>query len=465
MSVAAEAGRPLRVLFLAFEFPPLTAGGVFRAIGFAEHLGACGIDLDVVTVREADYAAWSGAPTDPALSARIPANVRVHRIPSGYPSWYWRLVSSKIGFRLAQYAHWGDPVSMFWRRPLLAALDRLVAERRPDVLLATAPPFGVAVLAGEVARRYRVPWVVDWRDPWSLWCATPMPSVAHYQYVHSRETALLRGANVSVATSHVTRDDWVRHFHGVDPNRLVTIYNGYDRAALRAPDSAVTGDGKRRIAYVGSFYFDPRTRDAMRRPIWRRPPHQWLFYTPRTEDWLYRSPYFFLRGLRKYADRSAGLEQRLVVEFAGIVPPWLPQMLRETGTESLVRLLGSIPHADALALQRRADAVLLTSAKVDAGRDYSVAGKTFEYIGLRRPILGVLTDGAMRDLVDRSGLGILADPDDPDAVAAAIERVVTGNVVTTPDEAFIAECDRGISAQQMAMVLRRAAAEGYRADA
>jgi glycosyltransferase involved in cell wall biosynthesis len=457
-----EAGRPLRVLFLAFEFPPLTAAGVFRALGFAEQFAACGIELDIVTVRESDYATWSGAPIDPGLARRIPPEARVHRIPSGFPAWYWSLARNKLGFRLAQYAHWGDPLSSFWRRPLFAALDRLVAERRPDVLLATAPPFGVAVLAADVARRYRLPWVVDWRDPWLLWCSAPMPSYAHFRHVRATEGALLREANVSVATSHVTRDDWVRYFPGVDPARLVTIYNGYDRAALAAPVAALPGDGRRRIAYAGSFYFDPRTREAMRRPLWRRPPYQWLFYTPRREDWLYRSPYFFLRGLRRLADRVPGLKDKLVVEFAGLVPSWLPAMLRETGTESFVELLGPVPHAEALALQGRADAVLLTSAKVEGGRDYSVAGKTFEYFGLRRPILGVLTDGAMRDLVEQSGLGILADPDDTESVARAIEQVVSGTADVTPNENFLAECDRANSARQMAAVLRRAADEGYR---
>ena len=45
---------PLRVLFLAFEFAPSTAGGVYRAMGFARTLPACGIELDVVTVRAED---------------------------------------------------------------------------------------------------------------------------------------------------------------------------------------------------------------------------------------------------------------------------------------------------------------------------------------------------------------------------------------------------------------------------
>lgn len=464
-----SAAPPLRVLFIVFEFPPLTTGGVFRSLGFAEHLPSLGVELDIVTVRTDDYRAWSTAPLDEALAARVPDVVRVHRIPSGFPDWYWRALRSGVGAKMLQFAYWGDPVTIFWRRPLFAALDRLVAERRPDVLLATAPPFGVSTLACDAARRYRLPLVMDWRDPWTLWRPMPFPSYAHYRFTRAREGAALRDANVSVATSHVTRDDWLRLFPSADPSRLVTIYNGFDREVVEAiPRAAASDDPRRRIVHVGNFYYTPQERRHHAQSVWRQAPHRWLFYRPRREDWLYKSPYFFLRGLRRLADRDAAMLADLRVIFAGPVPAWLPAMLEETGTTGLVESPGWLPHREAAQLARTADALLLTSARVVRGRDYSVYGKTFEYIGLERPILGVLTDGATRDIVDRSGLGILADPDDPDAVADAIAAVVTaprGTRLRVADPAFVRACDRRAGASRMATVLRRAAVEGYRLTA
>ena len=435
----------VRALLLAFEFPPLSSGGVHRALGLAEHLGAFDIDLSVVTVRPEDYAAWSSAKLDSALAARIPASVPVYRTPSGFPDWYWRLRSSRLGFRALQYAYWGDAVSSFWAVPVRQA----IADHRPDVLLATMPPFGVAVIAREIAKHYRLPWVADWRDPWTYWCAAPFPTYAHYQYARRTEGAALREANISVATSHVTRADWLRFFPDADPSRLVTIYNGYDELNHIEPGERKT------IVYAGSWYYDPRSRSTMMRPRWRRAPQRWLFYSPRREDWLYRSPYFFLRGLARYRGPIS-------VEFAGAIPSWLPAMLRETGTEKQVQLRGPVSHDDALRLQSSAEALLLTSAKVIGGRDYSVAGKTFEYFGLRRPILGVLTDGAMRDLVAESGLGVLADPDDEQSVTAAIARIAEGDVAVNPRVDVLARFTRREVARQMADCLRRAAGEGYR---
>jgi glycosyltransferase involved in cell wall biosynthesis len=455
----------MNVLFLAFEFPPSAAGGVFRAAKLATYLGRAGHRVDVVTVPAEDYRAWSSHGLDDTLLRQMPPGVRVHRVPSAFPPWYWRLRASKLGSKIADFLHWGDPVSLFWWRRLRPALDAIVAERRPDVLLATVPPFGVSVLARRAARRYRLPWVMDWRDPWTLWRMAPFPSYAHYRYVRAAEGACLREANVSVCTSHVTREDWLSEFVGVDERRLVTVYNGWDPEDIAEVVPEPSPAGKRRIAYVGSFYYDPAAWEAMTRPLFRRPPHRWIHYRKRREDWRYRSPYYFLRGLRRFADRRPELVERLDVTFAGTVPPWLPAMLEETGTTGLVTLRGRVPHHQALSIQAGADALLLTSAKVDGRPDYSIAGKTYEYLGLGKPVLAVVTPGAMRDLVTWAESGIVADPDDTDAVAAAIERVVVGGVrrERSPGAAaFVESVRRDRTVEQMASLLQRAVGEGHR---
>ena len=466
---ASRAPRPadatLRAVMIAFEFPPLASGGVHRPLKLAKYLPRFGVELDVVTVRVEDARRWSPAAMDESLVRGLPERVRVHRIPSGFPEWYWRATSSSAGHFLAKHLHWGDHTSAFWRGPLMRWLDAHVASARPDVLFSTVPPFGVASLARAAAHRHRLPWVLDWRDPWTMWQATPFATYGHYRFIHATEGRCLREANASICTSHVTRDDWLGEFPGVDPSRLHVVYNGFDPDDLAAVVPERPARRRRRIVYVGSFYYWPDQREAMLAPAWRRPIKRALQYRRRREDWRYRSPYFFLRGLRRLADRRPDLTERLEVVFAGAVPWWLPSMLRETGTESFVTLRGPVPHEESLSLQAGADALLLTSAKIEGGRDYSIAGKTYEYLGLDRPILGVLTDGAMRDIVSRSGRGVLADPDDEESVAVAIDRVASGEASPAPTERereFVRSLHRESGARQVAELLRAATTEGYR---
>ena len=48
----------------------------------------------------------------------------------------------------------------------LALASRLIKERRPDIILTTAPPIPSAVTASLVGKAHRVPYVVDLRDVW-----------------------------------------------------------------------------------------------------------------------------------------------------------------------------------------------------------------------------------------------------------------------------------------------------------
>ncbi len=455
----------MKVLFLTFEFPPLSSGGVHRVIKLCKYLPRLGHEIDVVTVRTQDYKKWSSAPIDKTLTRNIPESVRIHRISYGYPDWYWTWLRNPVTRHLLNYSFAGDPLSIFWKEPLFEFLEKFIYESRPDVLLATAPPFGVAVLASQVSHRYRLPWVMDWRDPWTLWCSTPFPSYLHYLHVRNREKECLKKANVSVCTSHVTREDWLEEFKELDPKRLKVIYNGFDPEDIRSVQKMESANGRTRIVHVGSFYYNPESYKAVMQPWWQHTPHRWIHYRKRKENWLYRSPYFFLKGLKRFAEASPELAGKLEIIFAGLIPAWLPEMLEDTQTKDFVKLLGPITHPESIKLQASADAVLLTSAKIENKPDYSIAGKTFEYLGLGKTIFGVLPNGAMRDVVNKSGLGVIANPDDPDAIAECIKRIVLKNYpnhkLNSKNKDFIASFEASHIVNQMAEQLRLAAKEGY----
>ncbi len=452
----------MRVLFLAFEFPPLLSGGVHRAVNLAQLLPKRGVELHVITARSEDYPAWSSASLDTQLLERIPPQVTVHRVPYGFPSWYWKAIKNPVSDYLLRWIFLGDPLSFFWRKPLLETLDRLTTEKKFDVLLATAPPFGIASLARTVARRYKLPWVMDWRDPWSLWLSNPFTSYLHYQAVRAAENRCFEEACFSVATSPVTRQHWTHYFPKADAEKMKVVYNGFDSDDLKRAleNLKPTSSEKTRIVHAGSFYYQPK-------PAKKKWPHQFLHYTPRHEDWLYRSPYFFLKGLRHLLDQKPFYAQQLEIIFAGQTPNWLMQMISDFKLGETVRLIGPLHHHEAIALEKGADALLLTGAKVPGG-DYSIAGKTFEYFGLQKRILAVVTDGAMKDLVVQSGLGSIASPDDSQAVADAIEYQIKNKnkilVLTQTQQEFIASMSADAMADKMADLLCRAARqEGVRA--
>ena len=56
-----------------------------------------------------------------------------------------------------------------------------------------------------------------------------------------------------------------------------------------------------------------------------------------------------------------------------------------------------------------------------------LSGKVFEYVAVGRPILAAVPpDGAAAELIRETGAGIVAPPDDVDAIRAALTSFTTG---------------------------------------
>jgi glycosyltransferase involved in cell wall biosynthesis len=189
-------------------------------------------------------------------------------------------------------------------------------------------------------------------------------------------------------------------------------------------------------------------------PWWKRSPIRWLQYSPRREDWLYRSPFFFFRALRRLLDDRPDLRSRVRVRFAGGLLPWLEAQVAEFGLTDVVEHLGRMSHRACLEFQASCDALLATSAKVIGGRDYCIAGKTFEYVTSQVPIIAFVTEGEQQDFFKASGYAIVCDPDDPEVGSKRLEELIEGRLKFTPDLSFLAKYHRRETAGQLAGLLR-----------
>lgn len=180
-----------------------------------------------------------------------------------------------------------------------------------------------------------------------------------------------------------------------------------------------------------------------------------LQYMPRKQDWLYRSPYFFFKALKHLQLIRPAVFKRIKVEFVGKKPDWLTDMIREMGLDEQVSLLGEKTHKDALWFQKGCDLLLITSAKMIGGRDYSIAGKTFEYIQAQKPILSFASEGAQKDILKKTGLALICDPDNEQQSAEKILSLISGELVLTPDFQFIGSLSRKALSGQLAQLLNQ----------
>src|SRR6185369_15493177 len=88
-----------------------------------------------------------------------------------------------------------------------------------------------------------------------------------------------------------------------------------------------------------------------------------------------------------------------------------------TGISDRMELIPYAPHRKALELQRDSEALLLLIPEADGRGRGVLSGKVFEYLAAERPILAVVPpDGAAAALLRETGAGVVAPPDDVEAI-------------------------------------------------
>lgn len=426
-----------RILYVAFEFPPLGGGGVQRSLYFTNLLPEFDIDPVVITSDLESFQRTVPNPIDEGLCEEISEKTEVIRIPteghllSRQASGDWRM---KIRQFLTPTP---DGVASTWEEGVKEQISGIINSVQPDAILVSVPFFSLAQLWQGIAKARKIPFILDLRDAWSQWCIAPYFSRWHYLRLVRYERKVISDSMLTVTTSEQTRQDLFRTHPELSKQNVVCIPNGYPRIIDKFDSLIYTPGSKVRISYVGSFYYHPPSRDLIMSKWWQRKAHQYLQYTPHKEDWLYRSPHFFLAALKELLILEPELADKIEVSFAGKSPSWLKEQIQHFGLASNCKILGYLSRSEAIKLEERSDFLLLTSAKLIGGRDYSIAGKTFEYFERRKPILSFVCEGAQKDLLEASGCALILDPDSPRLNAEILQGVFKSGINLNPNDAFL----------------------------
>lgn len=444
----------VNILFVAFEFPPLASGGVQRSLKFVKYLPDFGINPVVITIEEKDYPlVLSSYYIDKDLQQDVPSGTKIERIHCDAPS----PASNKLAKWARVYFSVSENFKTYWYKSLKEKLPAIIEEYKPLAVYVTIPPFAMAPLWLKLLKGSSLPLIIDFRDAWSQWALAPNGSYLHYYFKLKQEEAILRKAAAVITTTRQTSDELKRLHHNIPADKFSVIPNGYDVEIAVPGKLSVAKKDKWVIGYVGSFYYSPEARAAIFKPWWKKKFHRMLQYVPRKEDWLYRSPYFFFKALKCLLDQHPALAEKIEVHFAGNTPGWLTDQISSFGLHSICKHSGYLSHKAVIEFQQQCDALLITSSKVIGGEDYSIAGKTFEYFTMGKPILAFVCEGAQKDILTETGMSVICDPDNTVGSAQLMENLFTGKTVLQPDHAAIKKYHRKQLAQQLSSIIKKLA--------
>ena len=292
---AQEAGR--RALLLAYHFPPGQAAGALRWQKFVEYGATRGWTFDVITLQPARPLS-----ADPERLQSLPPGTRVFGVPNPplaierFENWAWRVLSivrrrlasrragpgheapestssaaaptspgsigrGELQFRWLELRSWWRAYQSLveltrmgvWARRA-ARLGRAVSTPAHAVVISSSPPEMPHVGAARLAKDLGLPFVPDFRDPWSLKerLTEHLASPVAYRLAGVLEARVVRRAARIVMNTDAARDA-MREIYPDRSEDIVAIPNGFDDEAI----PHVERDSRRFVvAYAGAVYLD-----------------------------------------------------------------------------------------------------------------------------------------------------------------------------------------------------------------
>jgi len=366
----------MRILFLSHYFPPEVNAPATRTYEHCRQWVRMGHEVHVVTCvpnhpRGRPYAGYRRSLS---VQRELMDGIRVHRV------WTYMAANRGLVRRTLGY------VSYMFTAPLAC-----LGIGRPDVLVASSPQFFCACAGLLAAGMLRCPWVFELRDLWpaSIAAVGAVRNRAALRVLHALELSLYRRASHVVALTEAFRQDLLSR--GVPASKVSVVTNGvapedWARIGRQAARRRLGMDSRFVVSYVGTLGMAHRLETVLK-----------------AAELLREEPevHFLLVG-------DGAERQRLL------------DMKRRRGLHR-VSIVGQVPRHEARLYLAASDAALVVLRRHETFRTV-IPSKLFEAMAARVPIV-LAVEGEARRVVERAGAGLCVEPENAEALAAAIRRL------------------------------------------
>ena len=397
-----------RVLIISYYWPPTGGSGVQRWVKFAKYLPSEGWQPVIYTPENPEQLA-----VDESLAAEIPSEAEIIKTRIVEPYEIYKKILRKSGHSkeavevnpvnaqnksfLQKAAMWvrgnlfrPDPRCL-WIGPSVRFLKKYLEEHPVDLIVSTGPPQSMHLIGRELARETGLPWIADFRDPWTKIFYFKHLSMTHAteRWHKKMEKKVLDDASVVVAVSPLVQQE----FQQMTQTPVELITNGFDECDFAAERYREAEGGQGRefcITHTGLFAADG-------------------------------NPTVLWEALAEKCAADEDFRKALKIKLIGKTDDSILTALDEAGLKGAVEDMGYQPHAVAVEQQRKASLLILPLRKEPEYKAV-LPGKLFEYLASWRPVLGIgQPDGAMSMILNSTKTGVVFDWKDKASTARYID--------------------------------------------
>jgi hypothetical protein len=172
-----------KVLMVAYHYPPIGGGGVFRTLKFTKYLPQFGFRPYVLTVKNSMYTS-----KDLTLVKEIPPEVRILKTFS----FEHRLLRASRLLNIDPGWFFVPDVNVGWLPFSVRAGTKIIKQENIDVIYATAPIWTSLLIGCFLKKKTKKPLVVDFRDPWTINAHVEPPTRFHAKIENFLERKVLQ---------------------------------------------------------------------------------------------------------------------------------------------------------------------------------------------------------------------------------------------------------------------------------
>lgn len=347
-----------KVLILAYDFPPYVSVGGLRPYNWFKYLKEFGVEPIVITRQwsnaygnELDYVAPSVSKETLIEEEEYGTVIRAPYFPSKSNRLLLEHGENRHRFFRKSLTAFDEIRQFLWisgpKKQLYIAARKYLKENKVDAIIATGEPFVLFSFAQRLSQEFSIPWIADYRDPWS------QNKGRQRNKLYTLWNRYLEQKVVAKASCLITVSEFIK-FKLKDLFSDQTIYvlpNGYDPEVIEKVADLPQKATELTISFIGTIY------------QW----HPWKS---------------FLEQFNLFLQSNPGVKMQL--NFHGTNIPNEVKKKVETLSKLTQKSIKIFPKTQNQELIKK----LSNNNTMLLFNDYSIVGtKIYDYIGLKRKII------------------------------------------------------------------------------
>ncbi|MEC9209142.1 MAG: glycosyltransferase family 4 protein [Bacteroidota bacterium] len=356
-----------KVLIITYYWPPMGGGGVQRWLKTTKYLREFDWEPIIFTTENAEVSIH-----DESLLEDIPDGIEIIKVPIWEPFRLYRSLTGQKGEKinpgflqkkkgnsfLQNISIWirGNffipDAKKFWYRPSVKKLSSYLLKNKVDAIVSTGPPHTTHLIAQKIANRFNIPWLADFRDPWTnIDFYDKLKLTMWADKKHRRlERNVLKNASKIITVSKSWANDLL-NISGINP---IVINNGFDSTDFKNAGKLPL-DVKFSITHAGSLNKD-------------------------------RNPFILWKVLEELVKVNSDFASKLEIKLIGPIDITVKEALKKHNLMQYTRLIDSLPHKEVIPHLITSQVLLLPLNNVP-NIEGIIPGKMYEYLGALRPII------------------------------------------------------------------------------